>query len=323
METDNKNWHQAIVRSIRDITSDIRLFEFEVMSDFVPADPGSHIDVQTIIDGNNVTRSYSTIGPGADGVYQIAVRLQPESRGGSEFLWNLKPDARLKVKKPANNFELSANCPQFALVAGGIGITPIYSMAMALAARKAEFNVYYGCRTTDDIAFGDELKSLLGERLRIFVSERGERIDLTGVIESLRPDGEMYVCGPITMLDEARSLWSLHSRQPERLRIETFANSGHFPNEDFKVHLLIPERTIEVSKNQTILEALEAAGIESMYDCRRGECGLCALTVVDTDGVIDHRDVFFSETEKKEGRKLCACVSRIIGGSIIVDTGQR
>jgi vanillate O-demethylase ferredoxin subunit len=82
-------------------------------------------------------------------------------------------------------------------------------------------------------------------------------------------------------------------------------------------------RTIEVAKTQTMLEALEAAGVEAMFDCRRGECGLCALDVLAVDGVIDHRDVFFSEEEKVEGHKLCACVSRVAGASITVDTGER
>jgi vanillate O-demethylase ferredoxin subunit len=57
-------------------------------------------------------------------------------------------------------------------------------------------------------------------------------------------------------------------------------------------------------------------------DCRKGERGLCAMTVVSFDGRIDHRDVFLSEAQKKENHKLCACGSRAVGG-VILDTDYR
>jgi vanillate O-demethylase ferredoxin subunit len=84
-----------------------------------------------------------------------------------------------------------------------------------------------------------------------------------------------------------------------------------------------PGREVDVPQNQTMLEALEAAGIEMIFDCRRGECGLCALTILEVDGTVDHRDVFFSDVEKAANTKLCTCVSRVVGGSITVDTADR
>lgn len=314
---------QARVRSCSDVTSDVRVFEIEPEGAFVPASPGSHIDVSIEIDGRPATRSYSTIGPGADGAYRIAVKLSPDNRGGSAYMWTLKPGARLTISTPANHFELNRDCGEYLLVAGGIGITPVYAMAMALAESGAKFRLLYGCRDNKDAAFADELASLLGSRLEIYASNEGRRVDIAAAIASLGEDGEFYVCGPIGMLDEARAAWARSGRSADRLRFETFANSGRYPNAPFTVTLPYLGRTIEVAKTQTLLEALETAGIEAMYDCRRGECGLCALDVMAVDGVIDHRDVFFSEEEKAEGHKLCACVSRMAGGSISVDTGER
>ena len=80
---------------------------------------------------------------------------------------------------------------------------------------------------------------------------------------------------------------------------------------------------IEVPQNQTMLEALEAAGVDMIYDCRRGECGLCALDILEMDGTVDHRDVLFSDEEKATNAKLCTCVSRVAGGRILVDTADR
>ncbi|MCY1383616.1 hypothetical protein D9M69_717610 [compost metagenome] len=61
-----------------------------------------------------------------------------------------------------------------------------------------------------------------------------------------------------------------------------------------------------------MLEALEAAGVEMMSDCRKGECGLCEVKIVELDGAIDHRDVFYSERQQQATKKICCCVSRAI-----------
>ena len=75
--------------------------------------------------------------------------------------------------------------------------------------------------------------------------------------------------------------------------------------------------------NQSMLEALEAAGADLMYDCRKGECGLCEVRVAGLDGDIDHRDVFLSNRQHREGKRLCTCVSRIAGTSVTIDPAWR
>jgi ferredoxin len=107
------------------------------------------------------------------------------------------------------------------------------------------------------------------------------------------------------------------------LRFETFGSGGRFAAEPFKVRIPRLGLEVDVAINQTMLEALEAAGIDMIFDCLRGECGLCALPIIETDGIVDHRDVFFSEDEKAANSKLCTCVSRVIGGSIAIDTADR
>ncbi|MDQ4059956.1 MAG: PDR/VanB family oxidoreductase [Pseudomonadota bacterium] len=317
------DWRGARLRATRDLTPDIRLFEIEPSGGFVAPTPGSHINIAVQIGERPDTRSYSVVGLCRDGLYRIAVKLLGNSRGGSAYMWRLRPGARLDISGPGNHFELSRDRPDYLLVAGGIGITPIYTMALALAEAGARFRLLYACRRRQDLAFADELRERIGDRLELFVSEEGRRIDLGAEIAHLAPDGELYVCGPIPMLDAAKRHWQESGRPVDRLRFETFGNSGRFAPEPFKV--LIPRlgREIEVPRNQTMLEALEAAGIEMIYDCRRGECGLCALKILATDGIVDHRDVFFSDEEKAENAKLLTCVSRVAGGSITVDTPDR
>jgi vanillate O-demethylase ferredoxin subunit len=316
-------WRNARLRAVRDLAADIRLFEIEPSGEFVAPTPGSHVDVTVQIGERPDTRSYSIVGPCADGVYRVAVKRLAESRGGSAYMWTLRPGAQLLITTPRNNFELSRGRPEYLLVAGGIGITPIFTMALALAQARANFRLLYGCRRRPDLALADELREKIGDRLELFLSDEGARIDLAAAFASLGPHGEAYVCGPIGMLEAARRLWAESGRLIDRLRIETFGNSGRFATAPFKIRIPRLGREIEVPANRTMLEALEDAGVEVIFDCRRGECGLCALDILEVDGVVDHRDVFFSDEEKAANKKLCTCVSRVAGGTIAIDTADR
>lgn len=320
---DSIDWRAAQLRSVRDLTPDIRLFEIEPSGAFVRPTPGSHINVMVQLGERPDVRSYSIVGPCGDGLYRIAVKLLSDTRGGASYLWRLAPGARLTVSTPRNNFELSPGRPEYLLIAGGIGITPIFTMALFLAQAGANFRLLYACRRGQDLALAGELRDRIGERLTLFVGEDGARIDLDSEIARLEPGCEVYLCGPIRMLEAAKRSWQRSGRPVAQLRFETFGNSGHLASEPFKVRIPRLGREIDVPLNQTMLEALEAAGIEMIYDCRRGECGLCALDILEVDGVVDHRDVFFSDEEKASNRKLCTCVSRVAGGGITLDTGDR
>jgi vanillate O-demethylase ferredoxin subunit len=238
-------------------------------------------------------------------------------------MWSLRPGANLSISGPNSHFELSRGWRQYLLLAGGIGITPIYTMALALAKAGADFRLLYACRRKQDQALADELRGRIGERLQMFIDEEGARIDLSKEIAALHPAGELYVCGPIGMLEAAKRAWAESRRPVDHLRFETFGNSGRFASEPFTVKIPRLKREIIVAQNVTMLDALEASGIEMIFDCRRGECGLCALPILSVEGMVDHRDVFFSDAEKASNAKLCTCVSRVVGGSITVDTSDR
>ena len=315
-------WRSARLRATRDLSPDIRLFEIEPAGEFIAPTPGSHFNIGVQINGRPDVRNYSAVGLGTDGLYQIAVKRLHDSRGGSAYMWSLAPGAHLTISTPGNHFELSRGCSEYLLLAGGIGITPIFSMALALAEAGARFRLLYAVRRYQDLALADELRHRIGDRLQVFVGSEGQRVDIGAEIARLRPDGEFYVCGPIGMLEDAKREWQKSDRPVDQLRFETFGNSGRFASEPFKVRVPRLGREIDVPVNQTMLEALESAGIDMIFDCRKGECGLCALSILEIDGIVDHRDVFFSEEEKAANTKLCTCVSRVIG-SITVDTADR
>jgi ferredoxin-NADP reductase len=316
-------WRDGMVRATRDLTPAIRLIEIEPASGFVAAPPGSHINVSVMIRGRPDVRSYSIVGPCADGVYRIAVKRLSDTKGGSAYMWTLRPGARIGLSQPSNHFDLALGRSEYLLLAGGIGVTPIFTHALALAEQNARFRMLYACRSRDDLALADELAERLGGRLELFVSEEGRRVDIAAEIARLDPLGEFYVCGPIGMLEAAKRCWRESGRPADRLRFETFGNSGAYPSVPFVVKIPRLGKEIAVDVNQTMLDALDDADVGMIFDCRRGECGLCALTILAVDGVVDHRDVFFSDIEKAENLKLCTCVSRVYGASITVDTADR
>jgi vanillate O-demethylase ferredoxin subunit len=317
------DWREGVVRATQDLTRDIRMIEIAPSGAFVAPTPGSHINISVLIGDRPDVRSYSIVGPCADGVYRIAVKRLADTRGGSAYMWTLAPGARVSLTAPANHFELGLGRSDYLLVAGGIGVTPIFSHALALAESRASFRVVYACRAPENAALADRLKERIGDRLTLVFSGEGGRLDLAAEIAKLAPGGEAYVCGPIGMLEAAKQSWRESERPFDQLRFETFGNSGRFPNTPFTVKIPRLNREIAVSAHQSLLEALEAEGVDMIFDCRRGECGLCALPIQAVDGIVDHRDVFFSDAEKTAGGKLCTCVSRVYGASITLDTADR
>jgi len=317
-------WHPATVRAHRDLSPTVREFEIRPEGGTRPWSVGSHLNVQVRVHGRDETRSYSLVGlPGDAEVYRIAVKLAQPSRGGSRHMWSLETGAELKVGEPNNHFELPLGAPQYLLVAGGIGITPIVGMAQLLHARGADVRMRYAARNAAEFAFGDALQATLGERVQTFADDAGQRIAFAAEIAALHPDALLLMCGPLPMLDAVRAAWAASGRPTANLRFETFGNSGATANEAFWVRLPRHGLELTVPPDRTLLDVLNDAGVDTLFDCRRGECGLCAVDVVEAQGAIDHRDVFFSAHEKRSNQRLCACVSRVSGGGLVLDSAYR
>ncbi len=310
-----ETWSDAQLRAVRDLTPTIREFEIVPLDVAVTGYPlGGHINVGVMAGGKADTRSYSLTG--ADGCYRIAVKREPDGRGGSAYMWSLKPGARLRVSNTKTNFPLDYGRPDYLLIAGGIGITPLYGTALTLARLGTPLRLHYCARSADELAFADELRAALGERFMPHIPP--QRLDMAAALSAVAPGGLVMVCGPLRMLDEARRIWKRLGRAAADLRFETFGSSGAHAPEAFRVRLPQLDREIVVHENQSMLDALESAGIPVISDCRRGECGVCVLDIIGVEGSVDHRDVFFSEHQKQGNAKICACVSRAVG-TIAID----
>lgn len=284
-----------------------------------PAEPGSHLDVRVRLGPDSSApadvRSYSVVESDPTGRrFTLTVQLAEASRGGSAAMHRLRVGDLIEATRPLQNFPLGVGADGYLLLAGGIGVTALIGTARALARRGADYRLVYVGRSRPTMAYLDQLATEHGDRFVTHIDDEGTPLDVAGLIDALAERAgrhELVMCGPVRLMDAVRRAWQAAGLPPADLRYETFGNSGWFDAEPFEV--CVPELgiTTTVSPQQTMLDALIAAGGELMWDCRKGECGLCEMAVTRVDGRLDHRDVFLSAGQKTEGSRVCICVSRV------------
>lgn len=289
--------------------------------------PGAHLQVS--IPGLADPRCYSLVNfdtaPGSfdtPAEYRLGVRLEDASSGGSRHMHGLAVGDRIKVTGPKNDFPLHASEPgegETVLIAGGIGITPIASMATALQAAGRPWVLHYSGRSRDQLAFVDELSALAGPALHLHADDDpATRLDLAALLDRLSTSQHLYVCGPKGMIDaliegaKARGWPACH------VHFELFTSAAPVAGDQaFEVELSQSGQVLTIPADKTILEVLEAAGCDPMYDCKRGECGVCTATVL--EGEPDHRDYFLSDAEKASGKMIQICISRAKSARLVLD----
>ena len=306
-------WAPATVVESRPVTEHIRRVTLQ-RPPTRKAAPGTHVDVRVRTPKGEDVRSYSVVESSADGSrLTVSVMRAASSRGGSVFMHGLAEGDQIECTQPLQNFELRHGAHRYVLLAGGVGITAVIEMGRVLNRLGQDYRFVYVGRSRDQMAYLDELATLHGDRLELRVDDEGTSLDVDELVAGLPDDGrtEVYMCGPIRLMDAVRRAWLAHGRPIADLRFETFGSSGWFASEPFEVE--IPELGLStvVASDASLLEALVAAGADMMYDCRKGECGLCEVNVSSVQGRIDHRDVFLSDDEKATDASLCICVSRV------------
>ena len=197
---------EARVQAVRDLSAHVREIVLVPKNGASPWTPSAHIDVSLPLKGGAQVRSYSLVGEAAS-AYRIAVKREDEGRGGSRFMHQLAPGGTLHVSEPKNTFALDYSRPAYLLVSGGIGVTPIIGQAQALARHGANLRVALAARTRSDILYNDDFSRALGNRVECFVSQEGRRIDAAQEIATLDQGGELYICGPMSLVDAFRKAW--------------------------------------------------------------------------------------------------------------------
>lgn len=275
---------------------------------------GAHITVET---PSGAMRRYSLVNDGRDpDVYKIALKREVNGRGGSMSMHDHALEGtELKIESPENTFALT-EAKEYLLIAGGIGVTPIYAMSQQLLREGKPFHVIYCTRSEAETAFLDEMKTTLGDKLTLHHDggESDRIYDFWDHFEDPK-DMKIYCCGPQPLLEEIEAI---SGHWPEgRVIFEDFKPVEVVRADDkpFDVTLQKSGITVHVPEDRSILEALRSSGIATVSSCESGTCGTCKTRLV--SGEVDHRDMVLMDEEKD--RYVMICVSRAKEGDLVID----
>lgn len=277
--------------------------------------PGAHIDLTL---PNGMTRQYSLCGDRWDPfTYRLGVLREQAGRGGSAYVHDeLKVGDRVAVGGPRNNFALVPS-ETYLFVAGGIGITPLLPMARQAELLSADWRLLYGGRHRASMAFLDELAEF-GDRVQVVPHDELGLLDLRGFLGEPRSSVRIYACGPAPLLAAIESVcapWPPYALRTERFMGQSLG--GRSPMAPFDVELARTGRTVTVSPEQTVLEAVSAVGVEVLSSCRQGICGTCETAVL--SGEPDHRDALLNDADRQANDCMFICVSRARSDRLVLD----
>ncbi|WP_075259808.1 PDR/VanB family oxidoreductase [Herbaspirillum camelliae] len=287
------------------------------------APAGSHIEiVLPSTDGKPLIRHYSLCNsPSERDSYLVAIKREPTSRGGSAYIHEvLTPGHVVEVSEPRDQFPLVEDASHHLLFAGGIGITPLLSMAQKLHLEDRPFKLVYFARTLDHVAFPNRLENLgRTVQLQIGYSPEDTEESIKAALASAGSNTHVYVCGPAPFISTVERL-SNETVGPDRFHCEHF---GAAPvatgsaDKEFEVELAKSGKIIRIKPHQTIIQALEETGLRPEISCEQGVCGTCLTRVL--AGEPDHRDSYLSAAEKAAGKQILICVSRSKSERIVLD----
>lgn len=280
-------------------------------------DAGAHLDVYV---QSGLIRQYSLTGDPADRTkYRLGILLDPNSRGGSAAIHaRFKQGAQIRVGRPRNNFPLKAAAAHTILFAGGIGITPMLSMAYALEAAGASWEMHYCGRTPDRLAFRDEL-ARFGAKVHLHVDSgpKDQQLDINAVLSGAAPDRHLYVCGPNGFMDFIVQSAEEHGWSKDTVHLERFGAEVNTDGAPFTVVAKKSGKTFEVRPGETIANKLEENGIVVQVSCQSGVCGTCLTKVL--EGMPDHRDLVQTDLEKASNAQITVCCSRSKTKTLVLD----
>jgi vanillate O-demethylase ferredoxin subunit len=284
----------------------------------VPAwQAGAHIRV-SLPNGQDRPYSLMALPELPPGSLALGVLREQEGAGGSRFMHALEVGDVVAATTPVNSFRLhDAEAPAL-LFAGGIGVTPILSMAVELTTRRIPYRLHYAGRTQGLLAFLPQLRAICADALSIHYDSDESRLNIAAALDRAPDDVHIYVCGPPGMIEAVKAAALAKGIPADRIHYELFkAQQPASPDRAFEVELKSTGQVVTVAAGQTIIQALEAAGLDVLYDCQRGDCGICQCGVI--AGVPDHRDVILSDDEKASNKVMQICVSRAKSDRLVLD----
>lgn len=282
---------------------------------------GSHIDVHL---PGGLTRPYSLCNSPLEAHrYVLGVLREPSSRGGSLAVHDtLREGDVLQISAPKNHFPMAPDAKRSLLLAGGIGITPILSMAEHLSACKADFRMHYSTRSVERTAFREHIAAseFAGQVQHHFDDgDAAQRLDLAAVLAAPQEGTHLYVCGPKGFMDTVLTTARAQGWPDAQLHSEFFsAEVVHLETDAaFEVKIASSGKVVLVPKDQTVVQALSAAGVDILTSCEQGVCGTCLTRVL--GGTPDHKDSYLLPEERAANDQFMPCCSRSKSPVLVLD----
>jgi len=288
-------------------------------SDLPAFSGGAHTVVEMDDHGLRRLNPYSLMSDPEDrSGYEISVRRDDLGRGGSLYMHrHVTPGMKMVLSNPVNLFPLDNRAKKHLMIAGGIGITPFLGQIAQLSHFGGRFELHYSSRNRALGAYMDRLTLAHPGHVHCYFDDEKQTINLQGVL-SMQPLGtHLYVCGPKGMINWVLSTAESMGWPKLALHHEEFLAPG--TGLPFDVQLAASGKTITVGSTQSLLEALEAAGVDAPYMCRGGACGQCETLVHKCEGTLLHRDHWLSPEEHAACQKIMPCVSRFEGKTLVID----
>ncbi|HVZ45603.1 MAG TPA: PDR/VanB family oxidoreductase [Ramlibacter sp.] len=323
-EMSGGEWLDAEVRDATPVGEGTLLLKLCAASGTLPSyEPGAHVAVRC----GDAVRHYSLCGRGdAAAQYLLGVKLAPDSRGGSRWLFdNARPGTTLRISAPRNHFPLDEGRPAYFFLSGGIGLTPILAMLLHLRERGVRARLVHMCRARAELAFADWLEDLASfHDVHVHCdAEAGAIYDVRAALADAPADAAVYCCGPAALMNAVKEAGERLGRI-DRYRFEFFSAPPQEPEPrepaqpaEFVVVQASTGRGIPVPADKTMLQALRDAGLEMKSECEYGVCGWCAVGVL--DGEPKHFDSYLTGAERASNKLVLPCVSRCASASLTLD----
>jgi len=278
---------------------------------------GAHIDVHI---GPQLTRQYSLCNaPDETDRYVLGVLLEPNSRGGSAAMHQRFAEGEtITVGAPRNNFPL-APARRTLLFGGGIGITPLLSMAESLWSAKADFEFVYCARSASHAAFLERLATApyaASTRVHLDDGPADQRLQLERLAMEDPAQTHVYVCGPKGFIDHVVRSARDRGWPEAHIHVEHFSAVEPAAGAALTVQIASTGQCIEIPSDESITTALERHGVSIPVSCEQGICGTCLTRVL--SGEIEHRDGFLTAAEQAQGDQMTPCCSRG-RGTLVLD----
>jgi ferredoxin-NADP reductase len=304
--------------AIRYAARDTNLYEFRRPDGGpLPAyEPGAHVDMHL---PNGLLRNYSLVVAKPEaGVYTFGIKRDPASRGGSRYIHDeLRVGKTLTIGAPRNNFPLHQDAAHTVLLAGGIGITPVWCMVQRLAELGRPWSLHYSCRSRTDMAFLEALEAMTGPNFHFDDENAGKFLDVAGIVAAAPKDAHLYCCGPTPMLKAFEAATADWPRG--QIHVEYFTPKQQEPAKrgGFTVELARSGQEFFIPEGHSILQVLLDEGVDVDYSCELGICGACEQRVI--SGTPEHRDSILTEEEQAENTRVMICCAGCKSDRLVLD----